>query len=616
MSVLMNLSTTNQAIDESNGPATQAPSSTLDVLGAAYDEASKNSETFSKANLINNIQDTQDEEFLNRTGMNIDDEIEKFSPSKFTLNIDEKLKSKEEARDLYINNLRETGEIKDSGLMTSNEVLEEARIQANESKANFNLIAENASATARLTGSFLGNMGSAATDPVNIATLPFGVAKSASVLRAMATEAVIGMGSEALIQPRVESWHTERGLEYNSGIRNVLAAGVVGSGLGGVMQKASNVMSDSAFLTVAKESKGLTSEQKHSIDVLSKNSSVNEKNPFPKKDSVESISHFKSVDDMSKGYVAGKDLPTIELSLSNRNFNTLNKDFRVSDDLMGFGKKLELQDFQNKVFYDLGDLDVKTKNVELTPQASKDFVRFVRGSSAKSATLVPLQSNVKKTRSQVEKIGKELSKKERIDFPNVDKKFQKNNLIYSKREDGAYDVYRADSNIALKKDDKGIIEKFSSQSQANKSKQSGEYVVQVREKTGNVKSSYVVVQGDPTGQAITTNNISKAKFFDEGFKSEPVVRMDENAKAPVDEVPTVLDPIDEIRVLDDFEKALEEIKESTKFDTVSKQLDEMIDTDPNFKVLLDDGTEITIEALKKSIKDNEDIIKQMKVCAI
>ena len=88
--------------------------------------------------------------------------------------------------------------------------------------------------TAGAFGQFLGEAAALMSDPVVLATLPFGAGASASVLRTAVTEALIAGGTEAAIQPRVQAWRAELGLEAGLGqaARNVLLVGAGAGALG------------------------------------------------------------------------------------------------------------------------------------------------------------------------------------------------------------------------------------------------------------------------------------------------------------------------------------------------------------------------------------------------
>lgn len=85
-------------------------------------------------------------------------------------------------------------------------------------------------------GAFTGAMGAIMVDPAVFVTLPIGgVAAPAGVLRVAIVEALLGVGSEAAIQPVVQAYRQELGFEHTDEdvLRNVLLAGAGGFILGG-----------------------------------------------------------------------------------------------------------------------------------------------------------------------------------------------------------------------------------------------------------------------------------------------------------------------------------------------------------------------------------------------
>lgn len=95
-----------------------------------------------------------------------------------------------------------------------------------------------ATAGASGIGSFMGQLGGGLaagfTDPVNLATIPFGAGLAGGVIRAGLIDAGINMGAEAINYPFVKRWQKELGQEYGAGqfAENAGIAAVFGFGLG------------------------------------------------------------------------------------------------------------------------------------------------------------------------------------------------------------------------------------------------------------------------------------------------------------------------------------------------------------------------------------------------
>jgi hypothetical protein len=87
-------------------------------------------------------------------------------------------------------------------------------------------------------GSFTGAMAATLSDPLVLATIPFGASSSASILRTALTEGGINMASEALIQPFVYRYKQALGSPYSASeaLTNVGAAGIGGGVIGGAVR--------------------------------------------------------------------------------------------------------------------------------------------------------------------------------------------------------------------------------------------------------------------------------------------------------------------------------------------------------------------------------------------
>lgn len=118
------------------------------------------------------------------------------------------------------------------GIKTSNEIDEEVKATSRAAIDTAGEITSKAPTFERIAGTLLGGFGGAMTDPINIATLPFGAGASRSMLQAIGIDAVINAGIEAYQQPEVMRWQKELGYKYGIGdaIANVATAGA-GAGI-------------------------------------------------------------------------------------------------------------------------------------------------------------------------------------------------------------------------------------------------------------------------------------------------------------------------------------------------------------------------------------------------
>ncbi|MEE9395255.1 MAG: hypothetical protein V3W41_22410 [Planctomycetota bacterium] len=93
-------------------------------------------------------------------------------------------------------------------------------------------IASRARGGGALAGVFVGAAGALLTDPVNLLTLPFGATASAGILRTAMLESSIAAGVETTIQPAVQAYRRDVGLDYGAlqATENVLMA-ATGAGI-------------------------------------------------------------------------------------------------------------------------------------------------------------------------------------------------------------------------------------------------------------------------------------------------------------------------------------------------------------------------------------------------
>lgn len=91
---------------------------------------------------------------------------------------------------------------------------------------------------------FVAGVARQAVDPVNLATLPFGAARGASVLRMLGTEAGVGFATQAVQEPVIQAGRAELGLEagFGQGLVNSLEAGVGAAGFAGILRGAGFVL--------------------------------------------------------------------------------------------------------------------------------------------------------------------------------------------------------------------------------------------------------------------------------------------------------------------------------------------------------------------------------------
>ncbi len=90
------------------------------------------------------------------------------------------------------------------------------------------------------TAGFVGGLGGAIVDPVNLATMPLG-GGGKTILQLMMREALIGAGTEVALQPAIMAWQKTIGQEYglDDAAVNVIFGAVGAAGLSGLFRGAS-----------------------------------------------------------------------------------------------------------------------------------------------------------------------------------------------------------------------------------------------------------------------------------------------------------------------------------------------------------------------------------------
>ncbi|MBS7703172.1 hypothetical protein [Chelatococcus asaccharovorans] len=85
---------------------------------------------------------------------------------------------------------------------------------------------------------FAANVARQAVDPVNLATLPLGAARGASILRMLSTEFAVGAATQAVQEPYIQTMRGELGLSsgIEDGLVNVLEAGIGAAALSGLLR--------------------------------------------------------------------------------------------------------------------------------------------------------------------------------------------------------------------------------------------------------------------------------------------------------------------------------------------------------------------------------------------
>lgn len=136
---------------------------------------------------------------------------------------------------------RATDPDKWNDIQTNEQIRHEIVRRGQVSKENLDVVA-NASAGnfSRYGGQLLGGIAGSFQDPINLATLPFGMSAGVSTLRAIGGEFLLNAAIELAEQPKIAAWQKEMGYKYGfaEGAADVVTAGIGGGALTAIMRGA------------------------------------------------------------------------------------------------------------------------------------------------------------------------------------------------------------------------------------------------------------------------------------------------------------------------------------------------------------------------------------------
>jgi len=134
-------------------------------------------------------------------------------------------------------------------------------------------------------GSFFGDMVGAITDPPVAISMLFGAPKSSGILRTALIESGIGAASEALVQPKIQSYRNELGLKagFDEGLKNVAMASAGSFLFTGAVKVAAkgfdHVAGRKLINEFDKTVKNPTAEQRTARDAYEAATEIDEANP-------------------------------------------------------------------------------------------------------------------------------------------------------------------------------------------------------------------------------------------------------------------------------------------------------------------------------------------------
>lgn len=175
---------------------------------------------------------------------------------------------------------------------TEEGIFERIRQEVQASEKEFRDISSRATTLGDI-GGFVGTTGAATIDPPVLASLPFGAARGAGILRTALTEAGIGAATEVPVQAVVQSQRSRLGLEsgVERAIENIAAAGIGGGIIGaagralgrGVEKIGSNRFQDAeqARQAFSRETRRQNPVLDDAIRTIEREREIRARNPFP-----------------------------------------------------------------------------------------------------------------------------------------------------------------------------------------------------------------------------------------------------------------------------------------------------------------------------------------------
>tara|TARA_R100000742_G_C4279680_1_gene105273 strand:+ start:11161 stop:14934 length:3774 start_codon:yes stop_codon:yes gene_type:complete len=114
--------------------------------------------------------------------------------------------------------------------LTLEKILEQGREYATKKRTDFDELAQRSPGATKAIARFIGQAGGVINEPVVVGSMMLGGGLNSGLFKIALTEAVIGAGSEAILQPKVAQWYKELGLEMSWGdyFTRVAAGGLFG----------------------------------------------------------------------------------------------------------------------------------------------------------------------------------------------------------------------------------------------------------------------------------------------------------------------------------------------------------------------------------------------------
>jgi|GEM_PF-3619418 len=515
----------------------------------------------------------------------------------------------------------------------------EMRIAASEKARESYLDLENtkkgASGFDSFVGEMLGGIGGAVFDPINIAvtvgSLGSGALLNASKIatqsagRIMATEALIGAGTEVALQPFVIGWQKEVGNDYGLGdaLTNVAFAGLVSGGIAGItsggLKTGIRMTRDkgSVFFDTIAASEKTPAQIKPVMEKMSDYARVKETNPFNGvQGSKIHADNVKMSEDAFNARVSFE--PVITKELQTRINDELSK---ISLDVEPYIAKAQQikKELTTKKSIDVNNPKQLTSIIGYTPKGIAQFVKENGGVNDAGGDLKALGIN-KKMVGLVNK-GKAGTSKLSTTATSIDTVLQKaHEAGYFPEKLNLEDLEIQDLIDALDNDLSGKKVYDAKTRNAINDLDTGRnaeqyYKMGVDSNMSDVEIANVLRKSD----AESEQDLIDAYFKDEFNKAYHDDLYNHGREASYMDVSNDAYDIPEEEFLPRDYRAIETPTDemTARVQAVEKtEFDSLLESDPNFNVILDDGTSVKLSNIANDIDTNNKINDAIKVCSI
>ena len=321
----------------------------FDVVKAGFDSTNANFSTMSSSRMLNIARQNNRAKYKEITGQDFNAEAfpefaevrDRLSLADPTVPVDALM-----VEDTIFNRLKLEDSNKYKDLKGELELREQARENAKLSQSEFEFASSRASRFDSIAGGFTGALGSAFVDPVNLATLPFGVGASRSLLKASLQSAGINAGAELATQPAIAEWQNELGNDYGftDVLENVGIAAVMGGSFEAVVRGARPAAS--WLYEKASKNPDIKTSEANALQYMAKDAHVRESNPNVEAPQKVVKEHNESLQATQNAMKEGRYVD--ELPMSNKKFLDQDATVKSTDTAIQKTNKENVANFQKK----------------------------------------------------------------------------------------------------------------------------------------------------------------------------------------------------------------------------------------------------------------------------